>query len=255
MRTQFIFKTSLKQVFKRIILTSSLCILTVSAPHAEEAITKSDVENIVREYLLNNPELMLEVQEALELKQQENLAQSQKDIIAAEKENFLTAPYTIKIGNPKAKTTVVEFFDYNCGFCQRALEDMQTMLETNNDLQFVLKEFPVLGEGSLEAARVSMALSKVMPEIHAQYHISLLGLPGQKDGIRAMELAIEMGADRTSLESEMENPAIISAIQDTYTLANGLGITGTPSYIIGDEVIFGAVGHEELQEKLQTQTQ
>jgi len=218
---------------------------------AQQALSKSDIEKIVRDYLLENPEIMLEVQEALEAKQQSELADAQKTIIDAERENFLSAPYTIKIGNPGAKTTIVEFFDYNCGFCQRALEDMQLMLEADNDIQFVLKEFPVLGEGSLEASRVSMAFSRIMPEKHADYHIRLLGLPGIKDYNSAVELALEMGANESALQKEIENPDIISTIQNTYELANGLGITGTPSYIIGDEVVFGAVGHEQLQEKIQ----
>jgi len=224
---------------------------TTSPQPPQQALTKSDIEKIVRDYLLKNPEIMLEVQEALEAKQQAELADAQKTIIRSERENFLSAPYTIKIGNPNAKTTIVEFFDYNCGFCQRAMEDMQRMLEDDKDLQFVLKEFPVLGEGSLEASRVSMAFSRIMPEKHADYHMRLLGLPGQKDHESALRLALEMGASEARLQKEIENPDIISTIQNTYELANGLGITGTPSYIIGDEVVFGAVGHEQLQERIQ----
>lgn len=226
---------------------------TVAIAQDNEAATGLDraaIEKIVREYLLNNPEIMLEVQAAFEAKQEAQLADRQKDTIRQSKDRIFNGAYQIEMGNPEAKTTVVEFFDYNCGFCQRAMSDMQKLLEENNDIRFVLKEFPVLGESSVEASQVSMAFSKLLPEKHAEFHVELLGLEGAKDGNRAIELAVEMGADRETLETEMQNPSIIQTIQGTYELANALGITGTPSYVVGEEVIFGAVGVEALKAEI-----
>ena len=222
---------------------------------AQEPLDKAEIGKIVREYLLENPELMLEVQQALEIKQQGALAESQQAILADQKDLIFSAPYQIEIGNPDAEITIVEFFDYNCGFCQRALTDMEIMLKSNKNLKFVLKEFPVLGEASLEASRISMAVSTLLPEKHAEFHTELLSLPGQKDGARAMELAIKMGLKESDLAAEIENPQIIETIQSTYGLANELGITGTPSYIIGNEVVFGAVGHDQLETKIKSLTQ
>jgi len=205
---------------------------------AQETLDKAEIGKIVREYLLENPELMLEVQQALEAKQQNELTITQQGIINSQKNQIFSSSYQIEIGNPEAEITIVEFFDYNCGFCQRALTDMEIMLQSNNKLKFVLKEFPVLGEASIEATRVSMAFSKLVPEKHAEFHTELLSLPGQKDGDRAMQLAVKMGANQDEVLAEMENPAIIETIQETYELANSLGITGTPSYIVGNEVVF-----------------
>ena len=220
--------------------------------NAQEQLDKAEIGKIIREYLLENPELMLEVQQALEAKQQGELAETQKEIIITQKEKLYSSNYQIEIGNAEANITIVEFFDYNCGFCQRALTDMEIMLKSNDKLKFVMKEFPVLGEASIEASRVSMAFSKLLPKKHAEFHTELLSLPGQKDGERAMQLAVKMGAKQEEVLAEMENPAIIETIQETYELANSLGITGTPSYVVGNEVVFGAVGHDQLENKIKS---
>ena len=235
-----------------------LCLTTfVTAPYSfgQQTLDKSEVGKIIREYLLENPELILEVQQALEEKQQQELAITQLEILKSQKDEIFSAPYQIEIGNPEAEITIVEFFDYNCGFCQRALTDMEILLQSNDNIKFVLKEFPVLGEGSIEASRVSMAFSKVLPDKHAEFHTELLSMPGAKDGNRALQLAVQMGAQQTEILTEMEKPQIIDTIQSTYSLANGLGITGTPSYIVGNEVVFGAVGHDELESKINGLTQ
>ncbi len=241
--------------FSKLILLFSFAITMMTPSHAQEALDKSEVGLIIREYLLENPELLLEIQQALETKQQQELAATQSNILTSQKDKVFSAPYQIEIGNPEAEITIVEFFDYNCVFCQRALADMETLLESNNNIKFILKEFPVLGEASIEATRVSMAFSKILPEKHAKFHTELLALVGQKDGNRAMQLAVEMGANQIEIMTEMDNPQVIETIQSTYELANELGITGTPSYIVGNEVVFGAVGHDQLESKIKSITQ
>ena len=239
-------------------LVFSICLMAfIAVPNSfgQQTLDKSEIGKIIREYLLENPELILEVQQALEEKQQQELAIAQLEIINSQKDEIFSAPFQIEIGNSEAEITIVEFFDYNCGFCQRALTDMEILLQSNDNIKFVLKEFPVLGEGSIEASRVSMAFSKLLPEKHAEFHTELLSMPGTKDGNRAIQLAVKMGAQQTEILTEMENPQIIETIQSTYSLANGLGITGTPSYIVGNEVVFGAVGHHELESKINGLTQ
>lgn len=237
--------------FVSTLLISSSLILNAGLANAQDALTKDDVRNIIREYLIENPELMLEVQSALEAKQQADLAESQKLVLEEQKDHIYSSDYAIEIGNPDASITVVEYFDYNCHFCQRAITDMQIMMKNNDNVRFLLKEFPVLGEASIEASRVSMAFSKIMPkEKHVEFHVELLSMHGQKDGDTAMKLALKLGADEAKLREEMENPKIIETIQQTYETANALGINGTPSYVVGDEVVFGAVGYEELEARL-----
>lgn len=211
-----------------------------------QEIDRAAVEKIIREYLLENPELMLEVQDALEAKQRELQAAQQASTLQARAEEIYNSPHQMIIGDPEAPVTVVEFFDYNCGFCRRALDDMDRIVSENPDVKFVMKEFPVLGEASIEAHRISLALIRLYPELYDQFHRRLLALEGRKDGAAALALAVELGADAEALTAESGKPEITAAFREVYELADGLGITGTPSYVIGQEVVFGAVGYNKL---------
>ncbi|MCV0396824.1 MAG: DsbA family protein [Rhizobiaceae bacterium] len=211
---------------------------------------RAQVERIVRDYLVANPEIMLEVQTALESRQQERQREDQRATIDAASDDIFNASYDGVIGNPEGSLTVVEFFDYNCGYCKRALSDMETMVESNPDLRFVLKEFPILGPDSQEAHVVSMAFRALSPENYAEFHRRLLGGEGRAGEARAMEIALSFGVEEEALRAEMQNPEIMQAFARTYELADSLAITGTPSYVVGDEVVFGALGVEVLGEKL-----
>ena len=220
------------------------------APAKAAELDRPAVETIIREYLLANPELFLEVQQALEAKQEASKQAQQMATLEEKKELLYNSPNQMIIGDPNAPITVVEFFDYNCGFCKRAHSDMERIVGENKDVKFIMKEFPVLGEPSLEAHRVSLALIKHNPELYADFHNKLLSQEGRKDGQSAMDLAVSLGADGETLKASANDPAIMAAIGEAYELADGLGITGTPSYVIGNEVVFGAVGYDRLMPKI-----
>lgn len=215
------------------------------------ALGKPEVEQIVRDYLLENPEILLEVQAALETKQREQQAEAQKTVLKDRKDDLLNSPHDGVIGNPEAQVTVVEFFDYNCGFCKRAMADMQALLEDNDDVRFVLKEFPILSAESREAHVVSMAVQATAPEKYAEFHQQLMGSDSRADGELAMSIATGLGLDEAALRKEMENPEIQKAFAETYELANQLAVTGTPAYVVGNEVVFGALGKDVLGEKIE----
>ena len=221
----------------------------IEAP-GEAALDRTSVENIVREYLLENPEIMLEVQTALQTKQAEEQRLTQTTTITEQSAEIFNAPYDGLVGNPDGKVTVVEFFDYNCGYCKRAMADMDEMVKSDPELRFVLKEFPILGEESQKAHIVSMAFRSLHPELYADFHRELLNGPGRAGEEKAMRIAVELGADEAAIRNEMQNPQIQEAFGKTYELANALSITGTPSYVVGDEVVFGALGRDVLTEKV-----
>lgn len=214
-------------------------------------IDRGQVEQIVRDYLLSKPEIMLEVQQALELKRQEEERTANLATIEESRAEIFNAAYDGVVGNPDGKITIVEFYDYNCGFCKRAQEDMLALTDADPELRFVLKEFPILGADSQKAHVVSMAFRAIAPEKYGEFHNQLLGGQGRATEESAIKIALALGADEARLHEEMKNPAISEAFSQTYELANKLAITGTPSYVVGNEVVFGALGKEVLAEKIE----
>ncbi len=222
--------------------------LAQDAPAA--GLDRAQVETIVREYLLANPELLLDVQAELDKKQKEEQRLAHLDTIKDAKAEIFNAAYDGVVGNPEGKTTVVEFYDYNCGYCRHALSDMQALTKADPDLRFVLKEFPILGPDSQKAHVVSMAFRTLMPEKYGAFHQQLLAGPGRAGEATAIKIALSLGADEAKLREEMKNPAITAAFDKTYDLANKLSVTGTPSYVVGNEVVYGALGVDVLNEKI-----
>src|SRR5690606_26897884 len=127
---------------------------------------------------------------------------------------------------------------------------MKALVERHPDLRFVLKEFPILGADSQAAHIVSMAFRSLHPEKYSEFHQGLLGGSGRANEQSALELALSLGADETALREEMQKPEVMEAIGRNYGLATNLSITVTPAYIVGDEVVLGAIGEDALQEKL-----
>lgn len=219
---------------------------TATAP----ALDQQAVENIVRNYLLQNPDIMIEVQTALENKQAEAAQAHIKEVLASSQDQLFNPAHDAVFGNPDGDVTVYEFFDYNCGYCKRALPDMQAILKHDPNVRFVMKELPILGPDSTRAHIVAQAFKALMPEKYAEYHSMLLGAQERATEESAIADAVKLGADETALREKMKDPAITGAFQDTYQLAQKLNINGTPSYIIGNELVPGAIGADGLIERI-----
>ncbi|HZP78942.1 MAG TPA: DsbA family protein [Pseudolabrys sp.] len=214
---------------------------------------RGEIEKIVREYLLSHPEVL---QEAMaELEKRQAAAESEKHVTAV-KENAKTlfsSARQIVLGNPQGDVTMVEFFDYNCGYCKRAMSDMTELLK-DPKLKFVLKEFPVLGPGSVEAAQVAVAarMQDASGKKYLDFHTKLLGGRGQADKARALAAAKEAGYDMARLEKDMNSGEVKATLEENFKLADALGLNGTPSYVIGNDVEIGAIGLASLREKVNT---
>ncbi|MDP2732399.1 MAG: DsbA family protein [Hoeflea sp.] len=211
---------------------------------------KQEFGAFIREYLLANPEIIEEMSQALEIKKEAESRVMAQAAISSNKDAIFNAPEDIVLGNPDGDVTVVEFYDYNCGFCKRAMTDMISLLEKDPNVRFVLKEFPILGPDSLAAHRVAMSFRKLAPEQYREFHVKLLGGDVRATEAHAIEVATSFGVDAAALKAGMDDPAIDQSIRQTYELANALGISGTPSFVIGDEAVFGAVGEETLLAKI-----
>jgi len=163
---------------------------------------------------------------------------------------LLTSEHQTVFGNPNGDVTLIEFFDYNCGFCRESLSHVERLVKEDPNLRVILKEFPVLGQGSQDAARVAIAASKIDPVKYLQLHMKLLSAREQADQKLALKIAENVGYDMEKIREYMAKPAIEEAISEVYGIANDLGLTGTPTFIIGTEILPGAVGHDVLREKL-----
>jgi len=213
---------------------------------------RQEIGNIVKDYLLAHPEVMQDVMAELEKRQQAAEAEKHRAAVVDNKAALFSSPHQVVLGNPQGNVTMVEFFDYNCGFCKRAMTDMLDLLKTNPNLKFVLKEFPVLGEGSVEAAHVAVAarMQDVTGKKYIEFHQKLLGGRGAADKARALAVAKEVGFDMARIERDMGSDEVKKTIDENMKLADALGVSGTPSYVVGEDVVVGAVGIDALREKL-----
>ncbi len=227
------------------------------APAAQTFTTdqQQQIENIIKNYLVSHPEVLQQAMDALDQRQKAAEADKARATIRDNKTAIFNSPHQVVLGNPKGNVTLVEFFDYNCAFCKRALNDMLDLLKTDPDLKFVLKEFPVLGEGSVEAARVAVAarMQDSTGKKYIEFHQKLLGGRGPADKAHALAVAKEVGFDMPRIEKDMTSDEVKQTINEDMKLADALGVNGTPSYVVGEEVVVGAVGIDELRDKIKAE--
>jgi protein-disulfide isomerase len=217
-------------------------------PAAAQTPDRAAIEGIIRDYLLKNPEVIQEALLELERRQQENQRQAQRAAVRANIAAITQSPRSVVVGNPNGDTTIVEFFDYNCGFCKRGLADIRELMRTDPKLRVVLKDFPVLGPESLEASQVAVAVkNQLKGDKYFDFHIKLMESRGRVDKERAMAVARESGVDMSRLARDLESPETRATIAENIDMGDRLGLTGTPAYIIGEELVFGAVGRETLR--------
>lgn len=226
----------------------------LAGPAAAQGFTpsqKEEIGRIVREYLVQNPEVLSEAIGELEKRQAEAQKTAQTSALKENREALLRSPHGYLVGNPNGDITLVEFFDYNCGYCKVALGDLQTLIKSDTRLRVVLKDLPVLGPDSLEASRVALAAKQQLSgDKLLDYHARLLSTRGRVNGERANAVAREMGLDMARLARDLDGPAVKAALEESRHLGEQLGLNGTPAFVIGEEVISGAVGLNALRQAI-----
>jgi protein-disulfide isomerase len=218
---------------------------------------RGEIEKIIKDYLLKHPEVLQEAMAELEKRQAVAEAEKARSAVKNHSEAIFNSPRQVTLGNPQGDVTFVEFFDYNCGYCKRALDDMNALMAKDPKLKVVLKEFPVLGPGSTEAAKVAVAvrMQDKTGKKYLEFHQKLLTGRGQADRARALAVAKEVGLDMARLEKDLKSEEIDATLAESMKLAEALGLNGTPSYVIGNDVVVGAVGLAKLGEKIQAARQ
>jgi protein-disulfide isomerase len=212
---------------------------------------KSEIGAIIKDYLVNNPDALRAAIDALDKRDKQVEAQARQSAVADQSTALFSSPHQANVGNPKGDAALVEFFDYNCHYCKGALPDIARLIKDDPKLKVVLKDFPVLGPGSVEAARVASAVREQLPgERFWQFHTKLLSMHGPIGKAEALSVAKELGLDMDKLAKDMEDPKVESGLQEVMGMADSLQINGTPSFVVGDEVVVGAVGYDQLKGKI-----
>jgi len=210
---------------------------------------KAEIGAIMKDYLVNNPDVLRAAIEALDKHDKQVQAEARQ--AATADPALFTSPHQAIVGNPKGDATLVEFFDYNCHFCKGALPDMAKLMQDDPHMKLVLKDFPVLGPGSVEAARVASAVrNQLKGDKFWQFHYKLLGSHGPVGKAEALAVAKDMGVDMDRLNKDIESPDITAGLEEVMHMADTLQINGTPSFVVGQEVVVGAVGYDALKEKV-----
>ncbi len=207
---------------------------------------KQAIGQIIKEYLINNPEIFIEVQGALEAKLEKEQAERLKVAIAENAEELFRDPNAAVAGDPDGDITVVEFFDYNCGYCRRGLQDVVKLVESDPKVRVVFKDLPILSKGSEDAARVVLAARKQGK--YWELHRALLEARGQANEASALKLAEELGLDMEQLKADMDSDEVKAEIAQAEVLAKKMGVNGTPHFLVGDRSIPGAP--QDLYEQL-----
>jgi protein-disulfide isomerase len=206
------------------------------------------IERVVRDYLLREPEIIYQALEELQRRQQAATAERQKAALAQAQDELLSNPASPVGGNPEGDVTLVEFFDYRCTYCRRVVPALQALLEDDPELRVVFKELPVLGEDSVRAARAALASRN--QDAYVDFHFALMDATDLSEG-GILALARSLGMDAERLQRDMEAPEIQAVIDANYALASRLGIEGTPAFVIGETLIPGAVGKARLVELIE----
>lgn len=214
-------------------------------PPEERALLRSEV----RRYLLEHPEIIMEAIEVLETRRREAERMADRDLVTRHLEELHEDGFSFVAGNPEGDVTVVEFLDYNCGYCKRAHDEVRELIETDPGLRYVVKEFPILGPSSRLAAQAALASTYQQDgRRYLAFNDALMSHQGQLSERAVFDYADEVGLDVRQLRRDMERPEIGERLARTLGLARALRIEGTPSFVIGGQLVRGYVPLERMRE-------
>ncbi len=208
---------------------------------------RAEIEQVIKDYLLANPEILMQAQQALEAKMEKEQAEKTKSALKDNANDLFKNPNAAIGGNPNGDVTIVEFFDYNCGYCRRSYDDIAKVIKDDPKVKFVFKELPIINqEASPGAAKVALAARKQGK--YLDVHQALMKGQGIASEATALAKAEALGLDMKKLKEDKESPEIKAELDKVMDLAKKLGVGGTPFFLVGDHVVAG--GYENLSELL-----
>ncbi|MCW9033863.1 MAG: DsbA family protein [Rhodospirillales bacterium] len=230
--------------------------VVMSAPIAQAADTPLNnqqvdaVKALIRDTLVKNPEIVMEAIRTFQRQQAEAEQLAKKHALAQSKDLLLNDPSSPVLGNPNGDVSLVEFFDYRCGYCKRVFPSVMKLLKDDGNIKYIVKEFPILGPESVYASKAALAAHEQGK--YLEMHVALMEVPGGMSNSKIISIAKSIGLDTDKLKKDMESDKVKEAIGKTHMLAQSLGISGTPAFVIGEEFIPGAIGIDKMKELIQT---
>jgi protein-disulfide isomerase len=209
--------------------------------------SQREMEQVIRNYIINNPQVLLEAMDKLRSNQEKEAATKQKSAIAKNEKAIFASDADFVGGNAKGDVTIVEFFDYRCGFCKRVTPDIVKLLNEDKNIRLVLKEFPILGPASEIASRA--AIAAIGQGKYWNFHLALLAEP-ELDEASVMAAAQKNGLDLERLKKDMASKSVSELIERNQQLAQTLGVDATPTFIIAGEPVSGAISIETMKKMI-----
>lgn len=211
---------------------------------------KEELENVVKEVIKKNPELIIESIRDLNTRKAKEEFDRMSAMVKAKTKELEEDSDDPRIGNMNAKIKLEEFFDYNCGYCKRMIEIKKKLIEENSDLQIVFKELPILGEASVNASKAALAVNMMDKSKYFQFHTELLNLNGPKTPDAIEGLAVKVGLDLAKFREALKDPKLDQIIAKNMHLAEEIGVNGTPAYVLAGEFLPGAVPYDEFKNRI-----
>ena len=207
------------------------------------------IKGMVREYILENPEIIAEAITLLQAKQETAKSERLQQNLQQLQSELRNPPENTVIGNPDGSITVVEFFDYNCGYCKSMFETVLNSVQDNSEIRLVLIEFPILGPNSVTASKAALASRN--QDLYGPFHQAMMSHRGNLNEATIMTLARGVGLDIDQLQIDMNDPDIDKIIDKNRAFAQQLEISGTPAFIVGEALIPGAVSAEQFNQLIE----
>ncbi len=209
---------------------------------------ESAIRKIVRDYLVDHPEVLIEALQVYQAREKAAAAERKRAALKAHSGALNGSPDDPVIGNPEGDVVIVEFFDYRCPYCTKVAEPLRDAVLADGNIKLVMKEFPILGPDSQFAARAALASAK--QGLYEPFHFALMDVKGKVDQTAVMTIAKTVGLDVERLKQDMQSPEIDAVLRRNFQLAEILEISGTPAFIIGDEIVPGAIDMQSLKAKV-----
>ncbi len=243
----------MKKVFQffAIALFSSIMATTLPVHAADAPLSAEQAEAVrvlIRETLQKNPEIVMEAIRTFQVEQAKAEKEANKHVLARSQEQLLNDPTSPILGNPEGDVSLVEFFDYRCGYCKRVFPSVMKLLKDDGNIRYVIKEFPILGPDSEFASRAALAAQEQGK--YLELHVALMKTPGALSKDKVLGIAKSIGLDMDKLKKDLGSEKVNKALANNFSLAQSLGISGTPAFVIGGELAPGAIGIERMADMI-----